>query len=139
VDDALTLFQVEIKAGSTGKPTAKTDRDAMGVLLPLLQGLVDKISMQKLEALNAYKAGNPNAMADVDALIEPQKALLTLALQRLDERKIDIDQFIPEMPMPPPMPAPPMAGGGVVPPELANVLAAAGGGAPPAMPPVLPQ
>jgi hypothetical protein len=138
VDDALTLFSVEIKAGSTGKPTAKSDRDAFGIILPMLQQMVGEVSQMKMAAAQSFKEGNANAMTDVESMIAPQKALMNLVMQRLDEKKIDIEQFIPDIPLPPVPPPPPVAGGPVVPPELASALAAAGGGAPPAAPPVLP-
>lgn len=83
VDDLLTMVEIEIKAGTTGKPDKSSDRDAWGVILPLVQQLMKEIQMATL-------AGNL-------PLAEAQSELLRETLTRMDD-EIDPERFIPQMP-----------------------------------------
>jgi hypothetical protein len=83
-DQALSLFGVQIKAGSTGKPKANSDREAWGTLLPLFEGLIDRIG-------NARMQGQEWAA-------KPWIAMLEESRNRLDDFA-DIEKFLP---VPPP-------------------------------------
>jgi hypothetical protein len=113
VDDLLTMVNIEIKAGTTGKPSKSGDRDAWGVILPLIQQLMESIQMATL-------TGNL-------PLAEAQSNLLRETMTRMDD-EIDPEQFIPQVPELPPMMgaagAPGMGGppgiGGAMPPGDPN-------------------
>jgi hypothetical protein len=111
IDDLLTMVEVKIEAGTTGKPKSAGDKDAWGVVMPMI-----KESM--LQIRQALLLGD-QSMAD--ALI----ALLQETLSRMGD-ETDVSRFIPKPPqLPPAMPgmpgAPGMPGdpamGGMPPPE----------------------
>jgi hypothetical protein len=79
VDDILTLVEVEIKAGTTGKPRAQADKEAWATLLPIVMDTVGKIQM-------AQAAGD---MQTVQTL----KNILNETLKRLDDR-LSIDSIL---------------------------------------------
>ncbi len=79
-EDIVTLAEIEIKAGSTGKPDDDSLRQSWSILLPLVQAVMVQIQQ-------AQVTGNvPMAIA--------LRNLLQETFRRLDER-IDVDQFIP--------------------------------------------
>lgn len=81
VEDIITLAEMDIKAGTTGKPDDENLRQSWSVLLPLVQAVMEKIQQAQL-------IGNlPMAIA--------LKNLLAETFKRLDER-IDIEKFIPQ-------------------------------------------
>lgn len=76
--DLRRMVKVDIRAGTTGKPNTKADREAWGVLLPQLQGAIMQYaqlvgaarkdlaeSIKKLARMTAEKAG---ARIDIDSL-----------------------------------------------------------------------
>ena len=80
-EDIVTMAEVEIQAGSTGKPDDESLRSSWSVLLPLVQAVMVQIQQ-------AQATGNvPMAIA--------LRNLLQETFKRLDER-IDVDQFIPQ-------------------------------------------
>jgi hypothetical protein len=89
-EQALTLFSVEIEAGSTGKPHANADRDAWGVLLPLIQGMIQQIAQMR--------AGGPQN----EWLVTPMVNLLQETLNRMDD-PADAEMFLPVPPPPTPI------------------------------------
>jgi|SRR5882724_1114039 len=94
VEDLLTMVEVEIDAGTTGKPNAGADKAAWAQILPLLE--------KSLIQIRALQTADPGLAA---ALIQ----VLRETLKRLDDR-LDIDEFIPQgtpTPIPPPPPPPP--------------------------------
>lgn len=117
IDDLLTMVEIKIEAGTTGKPKSASDRDAWGVVMPL-------IKQAMLEIRQALLLGD-QAMAD--ALI----ALLQETMSRMGD-DTDVSRFIAKPPqmMPgvpgapgmPGMPGDPTAQGGMP------------GGAPPGAP-----
>lgn len=74
------LVQVEVRAGSTGKPNAARDQERWLKLLPLLQEAMVKVT--ELRAQGQYDMA--------DAVVE----LVKETMRRFDER-IDLDDFIP--------------------------------------------
>lgn len=109
VEDMLTLVEVDIEAGTTGKPKSSGDKEAWGVVMPMIKEAM-------LEIRNALLIGD-QSMAD--ALI----ALLQETLSRMGD-DTDVSRFVPK---PPEMPAVPGAGAPGVPPGAP--------GAAPGMPP----
>jgi hypothetical protein len=85
IEDLFTMVEVQIEAGSTGKPRQQTDMQAWSTLLPLIQKL-----MQEIE--QAFAQGN---IAMANALIELVKET---ALRLGDES--DVERFIPRKPPP---------------------------------------
>lgn len=95
ITDLLTMVQVAIFAGTTGKPKSEADRQAWSVVLPLLKELL--VSIQAA-------AGTGN---------EPLSKALTELLKETFLRMgddVDVDRFIPQglatPPPPPPKPPP---------------------------------
>jgi hypothetical protein len=93
IDDLLTMVEVTIEAGTTGKPKSSGDRDAWGVVMPMI-----KESMLQIQ--EALMMGNKPL---ADALI----ALLQETMSRMGDES-DVTRFIPT---PPELPVP-----GVLPP-----------------------
>jgi len=83
-DEVLRLFVVTVKAGSTGKPQAKQDRAAWGVLLPLILDLITKIGEARMQGK--------------EWAAKPIIAILKETLERADDTA-DIEMFLP---VPPP-------------------------------------
>ena len=95
VEEALTLFNIEVKAGSTGKPKNQMDRQTWGTILPMLEKMIDRIGAARIKG--------------EEWAATPFIALLKETAQRLDDR-IDIEAMLPvpppPQPEPPPMPDP---------------------------------
>jgi hypothetical protein len=96
LDDLLTMVELEITAGTTGKPKSMGDREAWGVLLPQIKECI-------LQMQQAIMTGNI-------PLANSLKELLRETMLRMGD-DTDIDRFIPQVPEAPV--APPMAPGGV--------------------------
>jgi hypothetical protein len=87
VEDVLTMTEVSIDAGSTGRPNFAADKANWATILPLLE--------QSLGKIRAAQMSDPGM---ADALIN----ILKETLHRMDDR-LDIDDFIPQgQPNPPP-------------------------------------
>lgn len=87
IDDILNLVEVEIDAGSTGKPNSSAEKKAWSVILPQLTAL-----MQQIRATQATDPGFAEAL----------KNLLVETLKRLDDR-LSVDRFIASTPAPLPL------------------------------------
>jgi hypothetical protein len=103
-EDLFTLVEVEIEAGTTGKPKKKTDQAAWGTVLPLITQLQGEIA-----ALMSSVATNPMLAALGKPLIDAKKELLkeTMRIAGVDT---DLERFLPNMVNPmvaPPAPLPP--------------------------------
>lgn len=85
VDDLFTLVQIEIQAGTTGKPKAQGDQQAWATILPLIRELIGQIEQ-------ALGAGNTDMARVLTELI--RETMLRLG----DET--DADRFIPSSPPP---------------------------------------
>ncbi len=95
VEDILTLVEIEVEAGTTGKPRAKADKETWATLLPLVMQLVPQIRL-------AEQSGDIG-------MAETLKNILDETLKRLDDR-MSLDSILSATPAPPPM-APGMSGG----------------------------
>ena len=82
-DEALTLFGVSVKAGSTGKPKALSDRESWGTLMPLIEGMIDRIGHARMQGQ--------------EWAAEPWIELLRESSKRLDD-PLEVEKFIPEVP-----------------------------------------
>lgn len=87
-DDLTALVQVEIRAGSSGKPNTTAERESWAALLPLLQSGITQIAQLRNSA--------PEDVAD------KIEALMQMTVDRSGDR-IDIDTLVPR-PGPPPAP-----------------------------------
>jgi hypothetical protein len=85
IEDLFTLVEIQIEAGSTGKPRQATDMQAWGTILPLIQK-----SLQEIE--QAFATGN---IPMANALIE----LVKETMLRLGDES-DVERFIPRQPPP---------------------------------------
>jgi hypothetical protein len=79
VEDVLSILDVEIAAGTTGKPQARADKETWATLLPMIQAM-----MQQVQVLDLT---NP-------PLAKGYKNLLRETLKRLDDR-LSIDAIMP--------------------------------------------
>lgn len=91
VQDILTLVEIDIDAGSTGKPDMKMAQQNWTTILPMLEQLITKV--------RALQVSDPPLAAALENLVRE-------TLHRLDDR-LDISEFIPTEPPPPPPPPPP--------------------------------
>jgi hypothetical protein len=143
VDDLLTMVEIQIEAGTTGKPKSAGDKNAWGTILPLLSENIMKIHQAQL-------------MGDLP-LAQSLTELVKETMQRMGDES-DVSRFIPQMPqIPPGMPGvpgvpgagPPMPGadpmspggdmGGVSAPPLGDAMVPAELMAPELVPPELTQ
>lgn len=92
--DILMMLDVEIKAGTTGKPNAGSDKETWATLLPLIQQML--VTIQQLELTNP-------------PLAQGYKNLLRETLRRLDDR-LTLEMIMPPT-IVPPMAAPAPPGG----------------------------
>lgn len=102
-EEAMTMFTIDVKAGSTGKPRASSDRETWATLMPLIAGVTKEIEV--------LRAGGPQN----EWMVKPREALLRETFKRLDD-PADIDAFMPK-PSPEQM-------------LMAQLTGAAGGGMP---------
>ncbi|MEE9312972.1 MAG: hypothetical protein V3V10_11245, partial [Planctomycetota bacterium] len=84
-EDIITLVEIEIEAGSTGKPDQEKLRQSWSVLLPLVTQMMTQIQQAQ------FMGNLPMAEALTNVLRE--------TMRRLDER-INIDLFIPKGALP---------------------------------------
>lgn len=91
-----TLVQVEIRAGSSGKPNTNAEREAWAALLPILQSGITQIAQ--------LRNSSPEEVAD------KLEMLMQMTIDRSGDR-IDIDTLVPKV-GPPPAPVLPGAPGG---------------------------
>jgi hypothetical protein len=130
VEDLLTMVEIDIAAGTTGKPNAQADKQNWSTFMPMLQ--------QALGHIRMAQAGDPGlATAMINILKE--------TLRRLDD-SLDINDFLPQGPPPPPPPPPgpppptvSVALKGVLPPEDALAIGDRAAGIAPPVPPGLPS
>lgn len=119
IEDLFTLVEVDIAAGTTGKPKTQTDQQAWATILPLIREMIGQIEQ-------AMGSGN-TSMAN--ALIELIKETM-----RIMGDESDPERFIPQAPppgspgagAPPPGPPPPNVNislKGEIPPDMAAAIA----------------
>lgn len=92
VQDILTLVEIDIDAGSTGKPDNSKNAQNWSTILPMLEQLLGKIRM--------LQQSDPPMAAALENVVRE-------TLHRLDDR-LNISEFIPTEPPPPPEPPPPI-------------------------------
>lgn len=102
INDLLTLVEVQIEAGTTGKPKEAGDREAWGVILPVLKETI-------LQLQEAILTGN-------EPLAKALTATIRETLKRMGD-DIDYTQFLPLGPAPMVPPAPAGAPGDGGPPD----------------------
>jgi hypothetical protein len=86
-EEALQIFTIEIKAGSTGKPKANNDREIWGTLLPLIEKLIDRVGQARV--------------VGAEWAAKPWIALLDETMMRLDD-PAELEKFLPVPPAPQP-------------------------------------
>ena len=103
IEDITTMVNVDIDAGSTGKPSKQGEKETWSIVMPMVQKMLMEIRM-----LQTIDPGLAEAMMN----------LLKETLLRLDDR-FDIEKIMPSSPPPPPPAAPPEdpPGPGGAPPE----------------------
>lgn len=124
IEDILSMVEVTIEAGTTGKPKSAQDKTAWSTLLPVLTETIGKIRVAQLQG------DAPTASALTEIVKE--------TMRRMGD-DTDVDKFIPQVPQGPGMMAPPLPGGPPSPAASAgpeNVPAGPPGAAP--MPPDMP-
>jgi hypothetical protein len=83
IEDIFDMVTIEVRGGSTGKPDKAMEQETWSKLLPIINEAVAKIAELRTQGQVAMS----------DAVIE----LVRETLRRFDER-IDIEQFLPQMP-----------------------------------------
>lgn len=82
VDEVMSAFDIQVKAGSTGRPNLAADRAAWSTALPLLEAMIAKVGQFRMQGPQMEWAAKPYI-----ALLKR-----TLALLGLPD---DVDQFLP--------------------------------------------
>lgn len=127
-EDLFTLVEVEITAGSTGKPKDSGDRQAWGVVLPAIKEAIASIN-------DAIASGNLELAHAIGELVKE-------TMKRFGD-VTDPERFLPKIPdqlppPPPPIPPPPKVSislKGDLPPAMIPAIAAESMAPPPAPPP----
>ena len=105
IDDLLTMVEIQIEAGTTGKPKSAGDKNAWGTIMPMLMENIMKIHQAQL-------------MGDLP-LAKSLTEVVKETMQRMGDES-DVSRFIPEMPQVPAtapgMPGAPGAGPPAIPP-----------------------
>lgn len=83
VEEAFNLFFIEIKAGSTGKPKASSDREAWATIMPMIERLIDRVGHARMQGQ--------------EWAASPWIALLNETARRLDDFA-DMEKFLPVPP-----------------------------------------
>lgn len=96
-DDIYRMLDVEIKAGSTGKPNRLAEQQTWAVLLPQTQQMALQIAQYRAKALQVMTTGDATTAQMLEAIANSLEALLRETYRRADER-LDPDEFIPQMP-----------------------------------------
>lgn len=109
VDDLLPMVEIEIEAGTTGKPRNSNDKEAWGVILPQLE----KLALQIVQA----------KMAGQTAIADALTALIQETMIRMGDES-DVMRFIPDIQPVAPVP-------GAVAPGAVGAAPAPGGELPP--------
>ncbi len=104
-EEAFSLFDVEIRAGSTGKPDKRREQQQWREILPLVIQLIDKILAMRQGQVDP-QTGSVLAPPIPDEE-NPYVRMLEETLKRFDER-MDIEQIL----VPPPAPVAPANFGG---------------------------
>ncbi|MFW6076629.1 MAG: hypothetical protein ACOC71_02655, partial [Hyphomicrobiales bacterium] len=99
--DVFELFDVSIRAGSTGKPDQREDQERWSQMLPHIERLIDKILGMRQARVTPEGA----VMPGIPDHLNPYVRMLEETLHRFDER-LDIEEFLP-----PDNEQPPGAGG----------------------------
>jgi len=94
VEDVLTLVEVEVEAGTTGKPRAQADKETWATLLPLIMELVPQIRLSE-------------QTGDI-GMAETLKNILRETLKRLDDR-LTLESILAPGAAPPMLPGMPGA------------------------------
>jgi len=123
VQDVLTMVDVDIAAGTTGKPNQAVEKQTWSIFLPLLE--------KSMIQIRQMQTADPEMAKCLEAVLKE-------TLRRLDDR-LDIDDFIPtpgtQLPPPPAPPPPPaqvsIALKGELPPMDAVAIGARAAGVPP--------
>lgn len=100
-EDVFELFDIMIRAGSTGKPDQREEQQRWAEMMPHIERLVDKIlSMRQARVMQ-----DGTVMPGLPDHLNPYVKMLEVTLARFDER-LDIEEFLP-----PENEQPPGAGG----------------------------
>ncbi len=110
VEDVLTLVEVEVEAGTTGKPRAQADKEAWATIMPLILDMIPQIRL-------AEQSGDLG-------MAETLKNILRETLKRLDDR-LTLESILAPGAAPPIVPGMPggpatSAPGGAAPPPTGN-------------------
>ncbi|MFC4727140.1 hypothetical protein [Coralloluteibacterium thermophilus] len=97
IDQIYALVEVDIRAGSSGRPNTARDRESWAAMLPMIQTLIDRIAQLRT--------------GGAEELAQPYIELLKETFNRSGER-MDVERFLPPPPPPqapgmPPLPAEP--------------------------------
>lgn len=104
IDDIVTMVQIEIKAGSTGKPGADNDKQAWGVLLPVIKDAIIQIGTM-------VASGDPAQIQIAKGLSELVRKTMSIMGDDTDpELFLPPIPDIPEMGMGGPLGVPPVPG-----------------------------
>lgn len=117
IDEIHQLVAIDVRAGTTGKPDTSKQQQAWGVLLPILEPMLEKIWMLRVQAQGGTTTDpatgamvqmppDPMAAAKADCLEE----LLKETVKRSDER-LDVKRFLPPDTLTPSQPQAPAVPG----------------------------
>lgn len=96
LEDIHDLLDVDIQAGSTGKPGTSADREAWAMAMPMIENVMDKVGQLRANGMSAQA--------------EPYVELLRETFNRWGE-SIDVERFLPAIEGAAPSAPPPMPGG----------------------------
>jgi hypothetical protein len=83
-DQVFEMIEMRIRAGTTGAPDKLEQQESWTKVMPLIDGLIGKITAAQAQGLD----------------VEPLRNLMRETIKRFDER-LDIEQFMPKPPAPP--------------------------------------
>ena len=102
IDELHNLVDIDIRAGSTGKPATAQEQQVWGTILPIIQPMIERIHQLRQQATGGLvqtPAGPVQMPPDASAasLADALEELLRETVARTDDR-LDISRFLPPDP-----------------------------------------
>lgn len=102
VEELHNMADIEIRAGSTGKPATAQEQQVWGTLLPIIQPMIERIHQLREQSMGGtvQTPAGPMTMppnAGAAALADALEELMRETVARTDDR-IDISRFLPPDP-----------------------------------------
>lgn len=105
IDELHNIVEIEIRAGTTSKPSTVQGQKVWGTLLPIIQPMVERIHVLRQQAQGGQVITDPKTGMQMQMPPDPSAAMLADCLQELlietvkrTDDRIDVTKFLPPDP-----------------------------------------